>query len=115
MKKILATGDKVVPKSDHKENCDGLWDRNWDVVTTYTLKDHEWVANDPKIQNDTGWILDRKLTKAEKADKGCVIPDEVLAYTGVSDEGIMVYGAAGLGAILIGLMAVGFLHRRRTN
>lgn len=108
-------GDKVVPKSDHKENCDGLWDRNWDVVTTYTLKNHEWVANNPKIQNDTGWVLDRKLTKAEKANKGCVIPDEVLAYTGVSDEGIMVYGVAGLGAILIGLMTVGFLHRRRTN
>ena len=108
-------GDEVVPKSVHKENCDGLWDRNWDVVTTYTLKNHKWVANDPKIQNDTGWVLDRKLTKAEKTDKGCVIPDEVLAYTGVSDEGIMVYGAVGLGAILIGLMTVGFLRRRRTN
>ena len=54
-------------------------------------------------------------SKAEKTDKGCVIPDEVLAYTGVSDEGIMVYGAVGLGAILIGLMTVGFLRRRRTN
>lgn len=108
-------GDKTVPKSDSKTNCDGKWTRNWDVVTTYKLENHEWVANDPKIQNDTGWVLDRKLTKAEKADKGCVIPDEVLAYTGVSDEGIMVYGAAGLGAILVGLMTVGFLRRRRTN
>lgn len=69
----------VVPMQDTKSDCYAHYLRTWDLVTTYTWVWAEgtengrgsWVAQEPVVQNDTGWVLQSVLTNDEWWAMGC--------------------------------------------
>lgn len=64
----------VRDESRTRTDCTGVETREWEVVRDYVWQDGEWVLGEPEIRNDTGWVLVRKLTAAEREQLGC---DEV--------------------------------------
>ena len=67
---------KVTHKVDDKTNCDGVFHREWDLVSypVWNADKQKWEYGEPVVENDTDWVKVRDLTEEELYQYDCVKP-----------------------------------------